>query len=121
MPQHFDSTIVYIEKLIAKTKGNDEIFKYVVNYVSFKWESGKEKRMCWDKIFYHMATNYYDKGLCPWTDSVQLAKITSRAKDLKYVLCGDQAINFQMKYYPQAGLYDTSSVMHDLYKIKADY
>ena len=121
VPQHFDSTIVYIDKLIAKTKVNEELFKYVVNYVSFKWESGKEKRMCWDKVFYHMATNYYMKGLCNWTDSTQLAKISTRAKDLQYVLCGDQAINLQMKYYPAPGLYDTLGVLHDLYKIKADY
>lgn len=121
IPQHYDSAIVYIDDLITKTKANEELYKYVVNYVSFKWESGKEKRMCWDKVFYHMATNYYMKGDCPWTDSTQLAKIESRAKDLKYVLCGDQAVNLHMKkYYPQPGLYDTSSVMHDLYKVNAD-
>jgi thiol-disulfide isomerase/thioredoxin len=100
---------------------NDELFKYVVNYVTFKWESGKEKRMCWDKVFHHMATNYYMKGECTWTDSVQLAKIESRAKDLTYVLCGNNPINLHMKYYPTPGLYDTSGTLHELYKVKADY
>ena len=121
IPQHFDSAIVYIEKLIEKVKGNPELFKYVVQYTSFKWESGSEKRMCWDKVFHHMATNYYMKGLCDWTDSVQLAKIESRAKDLKYVLCGDPAVNLKMKYYPTPGLYDTSGTLHELYKVPSDY
>lgn len=121
IPQHYDSAIVYIDDLIAKTRVNDELFKYVVNYVSFKWESGKEKRMCWDKVFHHMAINYYMKGQCPWTDSVQLAKIESRANDLTYVLCGDQAVNLHMKkYYPMPGLYDTTGFMHELYKVPAD-
>jgi len=121
VPQHFDSAIVYMDDLIQKTRVNDEIFKYVVNYVTFKWESGKEKRMCWDKVFHHMATNYYMKGECTWTDSIQLAKIESRAKDLTYVLCGNNPINLHMKYYPTPGLYDTSSTLHELYKVKADY
>jgi len=121
VPQHYDSAIVYMEDLIQKTKVNDELFKYVVNYVTFKWESGKEKRMCWDKVFHYMATNYYMKGECTWTDSVQLAKIESRAKDLTYVLCGDTPINLHMKYYPKPGLYDTTGTLHELYKIDADY
>lgn len=121
VPQHYDSAIVYMDDLIEKTRVNDEVFKYVVNYVTFKWESGKEKRMCWDKVFHHMATKYYMKGECTWTDSVQLAKIESRAKDLTYVLCGDNPINLQMKYYPAPGLYDTTGTLHELYKVDAEY
>ena len=121
VPQHFDSAIVYMDDLIEKAKLNEEVFKYVVNYVTFKWESGKEKRMCWDKVFYHMASNYYMKGLCPWSDSTQLAKIESRAKDLKYVLCGEKPVNLQMKYYPKPGLYDTTGTLHELYSINSDY
>ncbi|MFT6748098.1 MAG: thiol-disulfide isomerase/thioredoxin [Glaciecola sp.] len=121
VPQHYDSAVVYMDDLIQKTRINDELFKYVVNYVTFKWESGKEKRMCWDKVFHHMATNYYMKGECTWTDSVQLAKIESRAKDLTYVLCGENPINLQMKYYPKPGLYDTTGTLHELYKVDADY
>ncbi len=121
VPQHYDSAIVYIDPLIEKARVNPELFKYIVNYVTFKWESGEQKRMCWDKVFYHMATKYYRKGECTWTDSVKLAKIESRAKDLSYVLCGQQAINPHMKkYYPMPGLYDTTGYMHDLYKVKAD-
>ena len=59
VPQHFDSIPKYADMLVEKTRGNEEVFKYVVNYLTFKWESGKSKRMCWDKVFYHMARTYY--------------------------------------------------------------
>lgn len=121
VPQHYDSIFRYAEPLIAKAKNNYEVSKYIINYVTFKWESGKDKRMCWDKVFYQMAKRYYLTGEVDWVNEVTMAKIKSRVDDLENSLCGEPAVNFKMKYYPEAGLYDTSGTLIDMYKLKADY
>ena len=120
IPQHYDSVFKYIQPVVEKARGNDELFKYIVNYATFKWESGKEKRMCWDKVFYLMAKNYYLTGDATWVDEVKMAKIKSRVDDLQYALCGEQAVNLKMRGQNQFGLYDTLGKLHNLNNIKAD-
>lgn len=126
VPQHYDSIPRYADFVIEKARVNEEVFKYIVNYLTFKWESGKEKRMCWDKVFYHMARTYYTSTptQAPWVEPGQMAKIQQRVTDLKYNLCSEPAVPFQMEYkdynFP-AGLPDTNRVYHNFKNIKADY
>lgn len=126
VPQHFDSIPKYADLVCNLAKANDENFKYVVNYLTFKWESGKSKRMCWDKVFYHMAREYYLSipTQAPWVGEDQMSKIRTRVQDLSYVLCAEKAVPLQMKH-PQykfpSGLPDTLQVYHDFYKMKEDY
>jgi thiol-disulfide isomerase/thioredoxin len=128
IPQHYDSIPIYADLLIEKSRVNPEVFKYIVNYLTFKWESGKQKRMCWDKVFYHMAKSYYltlPETQTPWVEEGQMAKIKTRAQDLKYCLCGEKAVPLQMKYkgnnYGAIGLDDTLLNRVDLYSVPADY
>ena len=130
VPQHYDSIIQYIDPLIEKTRVNEELFKYVVNYLTFKWESGKDRRMCMDKVFYHLATKHYLTGEADWVDDTRMAKIKSRVKDLEHFLCGDTAVNLKMRsamvsgkpaIYDGPGLYDTTGTLHAIHDIKADY
>lgn len=126
VPQHYDSIPKYADMVVEKARVNDELFKYIVNYLTFKWESGKEKRMCWDKVFYHMARTYYTSipSQTPWVEPGRMAKIEQRVKDLKYNLCSEPAVPFQMKYenynFPP-GLPDTNRFYHDFNKMAADY
>ncbi len=126
VPQHYDSIPKYADLVCSLAKANDENFKYVVNYLTFKWESGKAKRMCWDKVFYHMAREYYlsTPTQTPWVGDAQMAKIKSRIEDLSFVLCSEKAVPLQMrheKYKFPSGLPDTLGVYHDFYKMKEDY
>jgi len=126
VPQHYDSIPKYADLVCSLAKENDENFKYVVNYLTFKWESGKSKRMCWDKIFYHMASKYYlsTPTQAPWVDDAQMSKIKSRIEDLAFVLCSEKAVPLQMKhpsYNFPSGLPDTLGVYHDFNKMKEDY
>lgn len=126
IPQHYDSIPKYADLVCRLAKANDENFKYVVNYLTFKWESGKSKRMCWDRVFYHMAREYYLSipTQTPWVDDAQMAKIKSKVEDLTYALCSDKAVPLQMKYknynFP-SGLTDTLGMYHDFYKMDEDY
>lgn len=127
VPQHYDSIPTYADALIEKSRVNEEVFKYIVNYITFKWESGKEKRMCWDKVFYHMARTYYTSEpiQATWVEEGQMAKIKTRVQDLKHCLCSEPAVPLQMTYkgenYGVSGLEDTLKIRHDLYKTDADY
>ncbi|MBL56801.1 MAG: hypothetical protein CMP61_06420 [Flavobacteriales bacterium] len=128
VPQHFDSIPKYADILVEKTRGNEEVFKYVVNYLTFKWESGKSKRMCWDKVFYHMARTYYlslPESQTPWVEEGQMAKIRTRVDDLQHCLCNEKAKHLQMTYkgqdYGPAGLDDTLLNRIDFYDLPQDY
>ena len=128
VPQHFDSIPRYADMVVEKARGNDEVFKYIVNYLTFKWESGKSKRMCWDKVFYHMARTYYlslPETQTPWVEEGQMAKIRTRVDDLKHCLCNEKAKHLQMTYkgnnYGPAGLDDTLMQRVDFYDLPQDY
>lgn len=126
VPQHYDSIPRYADLVCGLAKANEENFKYVVNYLTFKWESGKEKRMCWDKVFYHMAREYYLSfpTQTPWVDDAQMAKIKSRVEDLTYALCSEKAVPLHIKqagYTFPVGLPDTLGVYHDFQQMPEDY
>lgn len=128
VPQHFDSIPRYADMVVEKARGNDEVFKYVVNYLTFKWESGKAKRMCWDKVFYHMSRTYYltlPETQTPWVEDGQMAKIRTRVDDLEHCLCNEKAKHLQMTYkgedYGSAGLDDTLLKRVDFYDLPQDY
>lgn len=126
VPQHYDSIARYADMVVEKARVNEEAFKYVVNYLTFKWESGKEKRMCWDKVFHHMASTYYvsTPSQTPWVEDGKMAKIKTRVDESRYCLCSEPAVPMQMKYknygFP-SGMPDTNQVYHDFYKMKQEY
>jgi thiol-disulfide isomerase/thioredoxin len=88
MPDSINKEADYIA---GRAKGNDEMFKYVVHYVTNTYE--KSKIMGMDAVFVHMAENYYMKGEASWIDSTQLAKITDRATTLSPLLVNKKAPN----------------------------
>lgn len=91
VPQIPDSILPAATMLADKAKANREIFKYVVHTITNKYESSKI--MCMDKVFVHMADNYYCNGLAWWTDSAQTKKICDRADKLRPLRCGERTPN----------------------------
>lgn len=81
--------------IIAKAKkGNKEIFKYCVWYITNTYETSNIMGM--DAVFVHMAENYYTYDQAFWVDSTQIFKIRDRARILKPLLIGKVAPNLTM-------------------------
>lgn len=107
-----DSIIVEADKLIAKTNGKDDIFKFIVHYNASMFE--REKVMGMDAVFVHMVEEYYMTGMAFWADSTTNANMTERAMKLKPTLIGQRA--------PYLNLYDTTETKQvSLYNLKADF
>ena len=96
---------------IDKVRENKEIFKYVVWYLTFKYETSKI--MGFDEIFVHMVDNYYASGEAFWADSTIIKSITEQANALRGILIGEKA--------PELILMDTAGLFVSLHHIKTSY
>lgn len=110
-PQHPDSIIVSIDYLLGKMQPAEETFKYYLIHFLNKYASSKIVGQ--DKVYVHIAENYYCKGLAPWTDEEQLAKICDNARRLKPVLLGKKARDIEAK--------DREGKSHNLYDFETEY
>jgi len=84
-----DSLIKYTDILIEKAKESPEMFKYIVWFVSNRFETSKFIGQ--DAIFVHLIRTYYQKGLCPWIDTTVLENMIHRADILEPILIGKKA------------------------------
>tara|TARA_B000000532_G_scaffold244137_1_gene242597 strand:+ start:3456 stop:4892 length:1437 start_codon:yes stop_codon:yes gene_type:complete len=87
LPPDPDTLITEGINLLDRVKGNHEMFKYLLHHMTFESESSKV--MCMDKVFVNLVNRYYATGMVDWLSDEQLNKITDRADELKYSLCGD--------------------------------
>ena len=53
------------------------------------FESESSKVMCMDKVFAQLVHKYYSTGRVDWLTDEQLKKITDRADELVYTMCGE--------------------------------
>ncbi len=106
-----DSINVEADYVIAKTKPNHEMFKYMVWWITLTYESSKIMGM--DAVFVHMVEQYYVTKQADWLDSAQYAKISERAAILKPLLIG--------KYAPSINMVDSLARRISLYDVKAKY
>lgn len=106
-----DSINVAVDYLAAKAKANQEVFKYIVYWLTYNYESSNIMGM--DAVFVHMVEKYYVTKQAFWVDSTQLYKITNRAFILKPLLLGKKA--------PAINMMDTTGKYVSLYDVKANY
>lgn len=109
-PNAKDSLIHRTDMLIEKIS-SPELFKYVVWYVTSKYE--RSKYVGQDAIFVHMVKTYYEQGLCPWVDEDVLESMVERANKLDPILIGKQA--------PQLMMMDTLNQLHSSYEFRSKY
>jgi peroxiredoxin len=109
--QHPDSINREADGFINRVHTSKEIFKYVVWYLTYKYEMSKI--MGFDEIFVHMIDNYYASGEAFWTDSATLKTLVKRADALRPILIGKKA--------PELILIDTSGSFLSLYHTPARY
>ncbi len=84
-----DSLIKYSDVLIDKAKNSPELYKYIVWYLSNRFE--RSSYIGHDAIFVHLIRNYYQKGLCPWVDETVLEHMIGKADMLEPILIGKKA------------------------------
>ena len=110
LPQMPDSMLVEADRLIERTIGNDEMFKYITHFVTFHSESSQV--MCMDKVFVHMIDTYYATGKATWLKKEQLKKVMDRADELRDSQCGNRIPNIILPGLDQSdwvSLYDVKS------------
>ena len=89
-----DSIITAADRIIEKSRAHDEMFKYTVWFVMNLSE--RSNIMGIDKLFVHMAENYYLSGETHWVGEEQIERIRERAKTLKPLLLGAVAPNVEV-------------------------
>lgn len=111
VPQHPDSIIKDADYIIQKSKAHKELFKYTTAWILNKY--AKNELVCMDKIYVHIADNYYLNGQADWVDNNQLIKIKQSADAQRPCVCGAIGQNITAM--------DLNGQMRSLYDIKADY
>ncbi len=106
-----DSIIESAHTIIEKARANNEVFRYCVVNLTYKYETSNIMGM--DAVFVDLSENYYLSGQAFWADSTLMAKITDRVDRLKPNLIGKQA--------PKMFLVDTLMRPVSLYSIQSDY
>lgn len=106
-----DSIIAEADNIVAKTRKDKEMFKFVVWWLTYTYETSKYMGM--DAVFVHMVEKYYVSGEAYWLKDDQLNKIISRAYSMAPNLIGQQAPPLEVK--------DSSLKPVSLYTTKAKY
>jgi len=89
-----DSIMPEVEKVIEKARANEEVFKYVLNYLLNHFLSSKIMGL--DEVFVNIAEKYYLSGQATWVDSTSLSKISEKVMKLKPNLIGNIAPDLLM-------------------------
>jgi peroxiredoxin len=110
-PQIPDSINVSADYLVERSRINQEVFKYLVYWLTYTYESSKIMGM--DAVFVHMVEKYYVTKQAFWVDSTQQYKITKRAFELKPLLIGKKA--------PAVNMPDSTGKYISLYDVKSKY
>ena len=116
--KHPDSIIISADILVEKARANNDIFQYVVSYITSTYE--RSKIMGMDAVFVHMVESYYITNQCDWIDSTELVKIADRAQKIAPNLIGRKAAEFH-DAYGRPFMKDTLGIVHTLNEINADY
>lgn len=112
VPQEPDSIIKRADLLLAELPEKTDLYKYVLHYLTYKYETSKI--ICFDKVFAHMALNYYKNDKAFWLDSTKIAQIVERGTELAPTLCGEVTPNIMLP--------DTSGKkFYNLHNLKSKY
>ncbi len=107
-----DSLIVGIDELVDKLIPGSDVFKYVVHFTTYNFETSKIMGM--DKVFVHMVDTYYKPDIAFWMDEDKIKAITEKADSKRYTLIGLRA--------PELILEDSSGNWISTYRdVKEDY
>lgn len=109
--KHPDSIISSAHTIIEKARANDEVFRYCVVNITYKYETSNIMGM--DAVFVDLSESYYLSGDAFWADAELLGKIKDRVGRIKPNLIGNKA--------PKMVLLDTLMKPVSLYNLKSDF
>ena len=94
IPQLPDTINKLVDELIARTDGKNDVFRYMVNTVTHKYETSDIMGM--DAVFVHMALTYYcpdgnKPGRADWIPEDKLEKLCERARKQAPLVLGNKA------------------------------
>ena len=86
-PQAVDSVKKYADIVIAKSRVNREMFKFVVNWIAIEYS--KPKNMGGEAVFVYLIEKYFTKDQAWWSTPEELEKIQQNAADMRPSLIGN--------------------------------
>lgn len=109
--QQPDTLIREIDNILGKAKPNQEMFKYLIWFFTYHYESSDI--MGFDRIFVDIVDKYYLTGEVTWLSKTMIENIIKKANRLRPILIGQTAPNMIMQ--------DTSYRLVSMMNIKAKY
>ena len=109
--QHPDTLTIAAKDLLAKSRANREVFRFVAITLLNKY--GKSKIMGQDAVFANVVEDAYASGEAYWMNDEDLQKLIDRAQAISPTLLGRRSPGFTMP--------DTEGVQHNLYNVKGKY
>jgi peroxiredoxin len=106
-----DSVEKEMDRILAKTRGTEELFKYTLSWLSTNVQNSKVMGM--DEAFVYLVENYYMKGDASWLDHATLEKYIERAGKIAPNVIGNLA--------PELTMIDINKKKHALSEIKSKY
>ncbi|MCF8330903.1 MAG: redoxin domain-containing protein [Bacteroidales bacterium] len=106
-----DSIIRAADRIMNMAKDNEKVTRYLTWYLTYNAEQSDIMGM--DKVFVHMADNYFGKEKTPWVSKKVLKNIKKRADKLRNILIGKKA--------PNMLLTDTSGNPVALHSVESKY
>ncbi len=106
-----DSMIKECDWLLAQVRGQKELFKYSLWWLTKNIEDSKIMGM--DRVFVYLVENYFMKGDAYWLSNEDLNKYYDRAMKIAPNVIGRVAADIKMK--------GADGKDHSLYEIKAKY
>jgi peroxiredoxin len=85
-PQNADSLIKYSDQLIEKSRANNEIFKYVVNWIALEYKT--PKTMGTEAVFVHMIDTYWTEDQAYWSTPEEIKGLRGEVSLIKPSLIG---------------------------------
>lgn len=95
VPQIPDSINKDIDRIFKLIGDNQEFYKQTFIHLYQTYNSSRI--LCVDKVFVHLALNYYTKERAFWATEKQLKKIRARGQELSQTTCGSIAPNMRLK------------------------
>ncbi len=102
-----DTLITYIDKTLEQTNGNEQMFRYMLQYFINNFQGTKIMGM--DKVFVHLAENYYLTDRVDWISNETRKDIRERMLLTKPNLIGNVAPDLKL---PNS--FDEYERLHDI-------
>ena len=109
--QNPDSVIREVDAMIETARPNQEMFKYLVWFFTYRYENPEYMGM--DRVFVHMVDTYYITGQTTWLAEDVREKIIKKANKIRPTLLGQIAPNMIMQ--------DTNFKLVSMHGIQAEY